>query len=111
MAHPITQLELEMSRELDNRTEADTQRRAQFRMHTLIAAWYDDEPSEPDQAIRDVLTDLVHLADERGIDIHAALDRACGWPTRNAPSGGWGRCSDEQLAPSPTSPSSRPRPT
>ena len=76
MAHPITQLELEMSRELDNRTEADTQRRAQFRMHTLIAAWYDDEPSEPDQAIRDVLTDLVHLADARGIDIHHALDRA-----------------------------------
>ena len=40
MAHPITQLELEMSRELDNRTETDTLRRAQFRMHTLIAAWY-----------------------------------------------------------------------
>ena len=76
MAHPITQLELEMSRELDNRTEADTQRRAQFRMHTLIAAWYDDEPSEPDQAIRDVLTDLVHLADARGVDLHHALDRA-----------------------------------
>lgn len=76
MTHPTTQLELEMSRELDNRTEPDTQRRAQFRMHTLIAAWYDDEPSEPDQAIRDVLTDLVHLADERGIDIHAALDRS-----------------------------------
>lgn len=76
MPHPTTQLELEMSRELDNRTETDTLRRAQFRMHTLIAAWYDDEPSVPDQAIRDVLTDLVHLADERGIDIRAAVDRA-----------------------------------
>ena len=76
MANPTTQLELEMSRELDNRTETDTLRRAQFRMHTLIAAWYDDEPSEPDQAIRDVLTDLVHLADARGVDIHTALERA-----------------------------------
>lgn len=76
MANPITQLELEMSRELDNRTTTDTLGRAQFRMNTLIAAWYDDEPSEPDQAIRDVLTDLVHLADARGIDIHHALDRA-----------------------------------
>ena len=36
----------------------------------------DEPPSEPDQAIRDVLTDLVHLADARGVDIHAALDRA-----------------------------------
>ena len=43
MANPTTQLELEMSRELDNRTETDTLRRAQFRMHTLIAAWYDDD--------------------------------------------------------------------
>ena len=76
MTHPTTQLELNMSRELDNRTTTDTLARALFRTETLIAAWYDDEPSEPDQAIRDVLTDLVHLADERGIDIHAALDRS-----------------------------------
>lgn len=76
MANPTTQLELTMSRELHANTETDTMQRSRFRTDTLIAAWYDDEPSEPDQAIRDVLTDLVHLADARGVDLHHALDRA-----------------------------------
>ena len=88
MTHPTTQLELNMSRELDNRTKTDTLARALFRTETLIAAWYDDEPTIPDQAIRDILTDLTHLADKRGIDIRAALDQAI-WMT-DQERGDWG---------------------
>lgn len=42
-------------------------------MAVIIAAFYDEDPGEPDQAIRDILTDLAHEADTRDVDIHDAL--------------------------------------
>lgn len=42
----------------------------------ILKALYDDEPGEPDQAIRDLLTDTLHEAQRRGVDIDQALERA-----------------------------------
>lgn len=54
-------------------TEEDTFAGARWRINFIFDAMYDDEPTEPDQAIRDLLTDLIHEADARGVDIHDAL--------------------------------------
>jgi hypothetical protein len=57
-------------------TDTDTAARAQYRVAVIFTGFYDDEPGEPDQALRDLLTDLVHEADWRGVDIYAALNSA-----------------------------------
>lgn len=62
--------------ELMRTTEADTIDRAQMRTRLILDTFYDDEPDEPDQAIRDCLTDLMHIAAERGVDFEAAVRRA-----------------------------------
>lgn len=61
---------------LHERTDADTMERARFRTAAIFEAFYDDEPGEPDQAIRDLLTDIMHEADARGADMTDALERA-----------------------------------
>lgn len=58
------------------RTETDTLERARFRVAAIFGAFYDDEPGEPDQAIRDLLTDILHEAEARDVDMTDALDRA-----------------------------------
>lgn len=57
-------------------TETDTLNRARWRVNVTFAAFYDDEPTEPDQAIRDALTDLLHEAEARGVDFAEAVERA-----------------------------------
>ena len=51
----------------------DTPGRVAARTELIFTTLYDDEPSEPDQAIRDVLTDLMHVSATRGIDFEEAL--------------------------------------
>lgn len=57
-------------------TDADTLDRARFRMARIFEMFYDDERGEPDQAIRDLLTDVLHEAEARGVNIHNAISRA-----------------------------------
>lgn len=64
--------------ELERTTEVDTFDRTQMRVRLAFDMFYDDEPGEPDQAIRDCLTDLMHLAAERGVDFEDAVRRATG---------------------------------
>lgn len=70
-------------------TEEDTMERARFRTAAIFGAFYDDEPGEPDQAIRDLLTDIMHEAESRGVDMTDALDRAA-W-MHDQERQGWGR--------------------
>lgn len=62
--------------ELDRTTTIDTLDRAQMRIRLIFDMFYVDEESEPDQAIRDCLTDLMHTAAERGVDMEDAIRRA-----------------------------------
>ena len=62
--------------ELERTTEIDTLDRSQMRTRLIFDMFYDDEPGEPDQAIRDCITDLMHLAAERGVDMENAVARA-----------------------------------
>ncbi|WP_181273631.1 hypothetical protein [Brevibacterium oceani] len=67
--------------ELERTTEVDTLDRAQMRVRLVFDMFYDardPEPGEPDQAIRDCLTDLMRLAAERGVDFEDAVRRATG---------------------------------
>lgn len=52
----------------------DTLERALWRAD-IITGLYDEREIEPQQNLGDVLTDLVHYADARGLDIHAALEK------------------------------------
>ena len=61
---------------LNRETEPDTLTSARWRVNVTFEAFYDDEPGEPDQAIRDVLTDLIHEARARGVDVDDAIRRA-----------------------------------
>jgi hypothetical protein len=63
-------------------TETDTLDRTEMRTRLLFEMFYDDEEGEPDQAIRDVLTDLMHVAAERGVDFEDAVHRAAGMWTQ-----------------------------
>lgn len=62
--------------ELDQRTQPDTLDRAVTRVGLVMALAYDDEPQEPDQALRDLLTDVVHTAAARRLDMSELLDAA-----------------------------------
>lgn len=57
-------------------TEVDTLDRVQMRVRLIFEMFYDDEEGEPDQAIRDCITDLAHVADERGVDLVDCFWRA-----------------------------------
>lgn len=57
-------------------TEVDSLDRATTRVQLIFDMFYDDEEGEPDQAIRDALTDLMHVAAERGVDMEEAVARA-----------------------------------
>ena len=57
-------------------TVMDTLDRALTRAQTVFDLFYDDEDGEPDQAIRDALTDLMHMAEKRGVDFVDAVDQA-----------------------------------
>ena len=61
---------------MNDLTEADTLERARFRMAQIFETFYDDEEGEPGQAIRDLLTDVLHEAEARGVNIHNAIGRA-----------------------------------
>jgi hypothetical protein len=60
--------------------ERDTLERAQARVEIALDLFYDgrSDYEEPDQPIRDLLSDLVHYCRERGIDLDYALERAEG---------------------------------
>lgn len=65
-----------ITEEFERTTEVDTRDRAQMRVRLVFDMFYDDEQDEPDQAIRDCLTDLMHLAAEREVNFEAAVKRA-----------------------------------
>lgn len=50
----------------------DTPERSRRRFD-IIAGLYDDELDEPQTIIIDILTDLLHEAARRGVDIHSAV--------------------------------------
>lgn len=62
--------------ELVRTTAVDTLDRAQMRTRLLFEMFYDDEWDEPGQVIQDVLTDLMHVAAERGVDMEDVIQRA-----------------------------------
>jgi len=62
--------------EFERTTEIDTLDRAQMRTRLIFEMFYDDEPGEPDQVVRDALTDLMHAAAERGVDFEDAVKQA-----------------------------------
>lgn len=62
--------------ELMRGTDTDTLDRSLVRTGLIFDMFYDDEESEPDQAIRDLLTDLMHVAAKRGVDMEEAVTRA-----------------------------------
>lgn len=62
--------------ELNEKTATDTLARAEARTQMIFDAFYDDEEGEPDQAIRDALTDLMHMAAKRGVDFEVAVAEA-----------------------------------
>lgn len=53
----------------------DTPQRAYRRMEVIFGL-YDDEEGEPDQVIRDLLTDVMHEAVRRGVSLIGAFNRA-----------------------------------
>ena len=57
-------------------TEVDTPERVNTRVGLIFDMFYDDEEGEPDQAIRDCLTDLMHTAAARGVNMEEAVARA-----------------------------------
>lgn len=75
-ARPIHELARDMQDTLHANTEMDTLERSRLRLAVIFAGFYDDEPDEPDQAIRDLLTDVMHEAEARGVGIYEAWERA-----------------------------------
>lgn len=65
-----------LTRHLVNTTEGDTLERARRRIELTFQMFYDDEEGEPDQAIRDLLTDLMHEASARRVNMEAAIEQA-----------------------------------
>ncbi|UVT31352.1 MazG-like nucleotide pyrophosphohydrolase [Microbacterium phage Marcie] len=62
--------------ELEQKTAFNTLARAETRAQLIFDVFYDDEKSEPSQAIEDALTDLMHIAAKRGVDFEAAISDA-----------------------------------
>lgn len=61
--------------EFETTTAVNSLDRCQMRIRLIFDMFYDDEQGEPDQAIRDVITDLVHLTVEREVDFDEAVRR------------------------------------
>lgn len=62
--------------QLKRTTQPDSLDRELTRGRLIFDMLYDDEESEPDQAIRDCLTTLMHVAADRGVDIEEAIRKA-----------------------------------
>lgn len=56
--------------------DAHEHERTLARTQLVFDLFYDDEPSEPQQAIGDALTDLMHLAAQREVDFELTLSQA-----------------------------------
>jgi hypothetical protein len=65
-----------LTEELLRTTQADTIDRVEMRTRMIFEMFYDDEEGEPGQVIQDVLTDLMHVAAERGVDMEEVVRRA-----------------------------------
>jgi hypothetical protein len=50
--------------------------RVDYRLEIVLAPYDDDEPDEPGQPVRDLLTDVLHLCDAKGWDIQELLANA-----------------------------------
>lgn len=85
----LKELTSALRNEVQARTEGDTPDAPRLRVAVMFAALYDNEPGEPDQAIRDLLTDIMHEAEARGVDMTDALCRAA-W-MHNQERQAWGR--------------------
>lgn len=72
----IEQLTTDLSDTLRDTTEDGSLLKVRARMALIFSGLYDDEPDEPDVAIRDLLADLFHEAAARGVDLQQALRRA-----------------------------------
>jgi hypothetical protein len=65
--------ELLMSR--DDEVPPDGYDRVDYRLEIVFAA-YDNEPDDPGQPVADLLTDLIHLCNQKNWDLYALLERA-----------------------------------
>lgn len=65
-----------LSDALEVTTEADSLDRTQMRTRLIFDAFYDDEEGEPGQPIQDCLTDMMHIASERGLAFDSLLTAA-----------------------------------
>lgn len=65
-----SQISAQLGEQYDDNHEHE---RALARTQMVFDLFYDDEPGEPDQAIRDALTDLMHIAAQRSVDFQQAL--------------------------------------
>lgn len=50
--------------------------RVDYRLEIVLAPYDDDEPDEPGQPVRDLLTDVLHLCTMKGWDIQELLSNA-----------------------------------
>jgi len=50
--------------------------RVDYRLEIVLAPYDDDDPDDPGQPVRDLLTDVLHLCDAKGWRIHDLLDQA-----------------------------------
>ena len=57
-------------------TKVDSLDRTEMRTRLIFEMFYDDEEGEPAQAIQDVITDMMHVAAERGVDMEAVIQAA-----------------------------------
>lgn len=62
--------------DLDATVPKDSLRRQLAMTKTMFAIFYDNEAEEPEVAIGDALTDLMHVAADRGVDFEQTLSRA-----------------------------------
>lgn len=65
-----------VTEQLERTTLFDTHDRATTRVRLIFDMFYDDEADVPDQAIRDALTDLMHVAAEREVDFEFCVSQA-----------------------------------
>lgn len=50
--------------------------RVNYRLEIVLASYDDDEPDDPGQPVRDLLTDIVHLCRAKGWPIDDLLEKA-----------------------------------
>jgi hypothetical protein len=54
----------------------DSYDRVDYRLEVVTAPYDDDDAEDRTQPVRDLLTDIVHLCDAKGWDIHTLVERA-----------------------------------